>query len=1005
MRFRVLGSLDVLGADAPLRSPRLRRLLAALLVQAGAVVSADRLAEVVWGPATPADPTAALHTLVSRLRAAFRDAHLDADAELLTRAPGYLLRVPRDQLDATRFEDLLASARARLPDRPAQAAGRLDEALALWRGPAYAEFADDDFARAETARLQELRLAAEEQRVDAALALGRHGEAVSRLEPLIAEHPLREQPHARLILALSRAGRVAEALGAYQAFRRRLADELGLEPSATLQRLQLDILRRQPDPDGTPADPGTPAQTPSGPPAGNLPVPATPLVGRQEELRAVLAALRQARVVTLTGPGGVGKTRLAVEAAARAATHHPGGAWLCELAAVTDPGAVDQLTATLLGVQQRRGRTVLERLVEFLRPQHLLLVVDNCEHVLDAAATLVQALVHGSPGVSVLATSREPLGVDGEHVRPVPPLAVPDAAGGADPARAGQAAAVELFRRRAEAAHPGFTLTDATLGPVAEICRRLDGVPLALELAATRVPSMTPHEILERLQDRFRLLRSGRRIAQARHRTLRGLVDWSYELLTEAERHVFDRVSVFAGDFPVEAAEDVAACAGVDPAEVLDLLAALVDKSMVATAADHPPAPGPARTRYVLLDTLRHYGRDRLAERGEDHDARRAHADHHVRLAETAGRRLRGPDEAGAATTLTRAMDELRAAHSWALANDPPLALRLSAATVWQAESGIVSELFTWAQRAADAAAAAAPRHPLLPLVHASAAAGARFRGDLDRGNALGERALAATTGPDDPARAYPLHVLHEIALFEGRLEDAKALGADAERLARHHGDLHLAALAVCDTALAHAYAGATTRALALADDGRRLAEETGNPSARGWVTYVLGETLARDDPDQAIALLEEAIALGRTLHNHYLAGVALVSAASLRGRHGDPHTALRLFRDVIRHWHRVGNWTQQWTTVRNLTELLARLGAHEAAAVLHGAVTTSSTAAPLFGADAERLAATARTLRRRLGQDAFRHAAARGAELSDDDAVAHACSVIEHALAGTAAR
>lgn len=351
MRFRVLGTLELANgrvdgaASAALRSARLRRLLAVLIVHAGAVVSVDRIADVIWGDAPPVHPDNAVHNLVSRLRGALREAGADPSDQLalLTRAPGYLLQAPRDAIDAWRFEDLVASARATAGDRPDRAIEVFDAALALWHGPAYAEFADEDFARAETTRLEELRVAAVEDLVETTFALGRSSEAIPRLETLVTTYPLRERPHAQLMVALYRAGRQANALQVYRDYRNRLDDELGLEPSAALQRLESDVLRQDPALDGPPPMPaaavvGPPPATP-GPPPGNLPPTLPDLVGRDDTLERVSDTLATARLVTLIGPGGVGKSSLALHVAVRA-QGHPDGVWLCELAAVTEPAAV-----------------------------------------------------------------------------------------------------------------------------------------------------------------------------------------------------------------------------------------------------------------------------------------------------------------------------------------------------------------------------------------------------------------------------------------------------------------------------------------------------------------------------------------------------------------------------------------------------------------------------------------------------------------------------------------
>lgn len=816
--------------------------------------------------------------------------------------------------------------------------------------PAYAEFVDDDFARAEAGRLEELRLLAREERAEAALLLNRPDEAVERLDELVAAHPLRERPHGQLMRALYRTGRQADALAMYREHQTRPRDELGLEPSPALRALHGEILRHDPSlgmstgPSAA-AVPGAATEA-----TGNLPPAGAPrLVGRDELLSAVTAAVGTVRLVTLTGPGGVGKSALALHAALTVdRAGWPDGVWLCELAAVNDPAAVVQAVTTDLGVAQRQGLALTDRLVEYLRPKRLLLVLDNCEHVVETAARLVNAVLRGCPGVVVLATSREPLGLAAEQVRPVPPLAVP-ASVVTDVAGARRSAAVTLFVERAEAAAEGFALTDGNAGAVAELCRRLDGLPLAIELAATRMRSMTAAEAVERLSARVRFLRSGKRIAAERHRTLRAVVDWSYRSLDDRERRVFARLSVFAGSFGLAAAERVTATPDVlDPVDVADAIAALVDKSMVLVARD----TGAAVSRYTLLETLRSFGRDRLAEHGDLDATHRAHAAYHVDLVGLLP--LSGPDVAGAADTITRCLDELRLAHGWSLGHDTDLAVRLVAALADYAELRMVPEVAHWAEQATAAAQQdrALQDHPLFPVAYGVAAGGARFRGDLARAANLAQRGLATATVQ---ARRLPLYMLGEVALFEGRMAECERVSAEAERLAEAAGDDLRATLAGTNRVLARAYSGDTTGAVALAGTVRDRAERDGNPVAIAWARYAAGEARLETEPDVAVTLIEDALARAETLTDRYLTGVALVSAASLRGRYGDPHRALPLFSEVMRRWHAAGDWTHQWTTVRNVIELPARIGADEPAAVLHGALASRTTSTPTFGADAAR--------------------------------------------------
>jgi predicted ATPase len=630
---------------------------------------------------------------------------------------------------------------------------------------------------------------------------------------------------------------------------------------------------------------------------------------------------------------------------------------------------------TALGAQRRQELSVTERIVEFLRPLRMLLLLDNCEHVTTPVAQLVTAVAGRCAGVTVLATSREPLGVDGERVRPVRPLPVPTP-GVTDPDAMAGAAAVRLFADRAAAASAGFTLDASNAAAVAELCRGLDGLPLALELAASRLRAMSPAEIVARLDARFGLLSGGRPAAPARHRTLRALVDWSYELLDDAERRAFIRVSVFAGPFTLDAAEAV--CPEPDVAGVV---AGLVDRSMLT--ADTRATP----TRYTLLETLRAYARERLAATGTEDAVRRMHAEHVVAVAEAADRGLRGPDEAGWVGELVRTTPDLRAAHRWALDHDLGLAGRLSAALAWFAKFHMPPEVSAWAEQVAEAAI----RDPDRPVVRLTAvlgvaAAGARTRGDFGRAEELAAR---ATDTADDPDLRYLLMVRSGLALFHGRLDVADRLAERAARLATEVADPAWCAHAVANRSMAAAYRGDPDTARELAGQAAEIAATTGNPTATGWACYAHGEALAGADPPRAIPFFERSRAVATSVQNRYLAGVALVSLAAAQGRLDNPVTALRLLTEVIDHWHAAGNRTQQWTTIRNLVEILVRLGADERAAVLDAGVTGSPTAAPAFGEVAARLDDVRAVLRDRLGPAAFRAAADRGAALDDDEVVA----------------
>ncbi|MBE1533882.1 BTAD domain-containing putative transcriptional regulator [Actinomadura algeriensis] len=670
MRFGVLGALAVWtddGALVPVPGIKVRALLADLLAHEGRPVPADRLIDDLWGEALPGNPAGALSAKVSQLRRVLEDAEPGARAIVQSRPAGYLLAAEAARVDARRFESLVDEARGAAA--PKARADLLGEALGTWRGAAFADFADEPFARPAAARLEELRLTALEEHAEVRLELGEHGPVAGELAAAVAAHPLRERLRAVHMRALYRAGRQHEALEGFARFRELLADELGLDPGAELTSLHGAILRRDPVLDARSA------------PRSNLPVPPTALIGRAGAVADVRARLGTDRLVTLTGPGGVGKTRLAVEVASGLADAFADGVWLVELAALDRaavPDPADAVTA-VLDVHDAPGGpgTPVDRLAAALAGRRLLLVLDNCEHVVEQAAGLAERLLRRVPGLRVLATSREPLGPPGEVVWAVPPLDVPARDGPDDPAALARSGAVRLFAARAEAAARGFRLDGETAAAVAVLCRRLDGIPLALELAATRVRTLGVAGLVARLDDRFRLLATGHRGAPPRQRTLTAMIDWSWDLLAEPERAVLRRLSVHADGCAVDAAEAVCAGAGVPAEEVLDLLVRLVDRSLVVLVERPGEEP-----RYRLLESVAAYGADRLRDAGEHALVRSRHSEYYAGLAERAD--LRGAGQTSWLRTLDAEAANLRAALDTAVADAAAdRALRLVGALAW----------------------------------------------------------------------------------------------------------------------------------------------------------------------------------------------------------------------------------------------------------------------------------------------------------------------------------
>jgi predicted ATPase/DNA-binding SARP family transcriptional activator len=694
VRVGILGPLEVrddAGTLLPVGGARLRALLIRLAIADGRAVSVERLAEDLWDGQGPADAANAVQALVSRLRGAVGRNAVEFGPV------GYRLTVGQDGVDAHAFEQQVGTGRRALAGgRPAEAASLLAEALGQWRGPALADVADAPFAAAAITRLSELRLAALEDRIDAELVLGRGTELVPELQELTAEHPLRERLRGQLMRALQAAGRQADALTAYEDIRQALAEQLGVDPSPALAAVHLAILRGEPPPQPPSAarPPAAPTAQPA--PAGqelpvtNLPAQLTSFVGREQELQRVGKLLGEARLVTLTGSGGAGKTRLSVEASARLAEQWPDelsdGVWFVPLAAVRDALDVPQAVLAALGLQETAwpadpgeaarlaALPALDRLTDALTSRRLLLVLDNCEHVAVAAARLAGRVLAAAPGVRILVTSREPLGVTGETLCPVPSLELPPEE--ADASEAARSPAVRLFADRAAAVRPGFALDEATAGPVVRICRALDGIPLAIELAAARLRALTAAQVADRLDDRFRLLSVGDRAALPRHQTLRAVVDWSWELLDEPERTVLRRLSVFSGGATPASAEHVCALDG-DHREVIDLVAALVDKSLVMATGEH-------EVRYQLLETVRAYAADRLAEAGEAHRARTAHAEFFLALAERAEPELRSRDQLVWLNRMTVEHGNFSAALRHVIAaGDVASALRFVGALAW----------------------------------------------------------------------------------------------------------------------------------------------------------------------------------------------------------------------------------------------------------------------------------------------------------------------------------
>ncbi len=803
MEIRVLGPVELVGADGPVRLAAMpRRLLAALVADRGKTRTVDVLIEALWADRPPGDAAKVLQLYVSRLRKA-----LPQGAWIRTDSSGYALQLEEEVLDAARFERLLAEARSVGDEgNTSLAVSLLGRALSLWRGQAFGELAYEDFARAEAERLEELRLLAVEEQSEAQLRLGRHAAVVGQLRELAVAHPVRERMQAQLMVALYRCSRQTEALDVYASLQVRLREELGLEPGDELRALQRRILQHDPTLAVAPAATERLA---------GLPAPPNRLLGRERELGELRRLLlhERVRLLVLTGAGGSGKTRLAVEAAGQAASSFANGACLVELAPLRDPELVLGAIARALALDAVPGKDRYETLAEALRPRELLLVLDNAEH-LRAATPLYVRLLAQAPRLSLLVTSRAVLHLSGEYVYPVEPLAEP--------------AAVALFTERAREADPRFQPASDEQA-IRQICRRLDGLPLALELTASHTRTLTPSELLDRLEPRLPLLIGGPRDLPARQQTLRATLEWSYDLLSEDEQRDLRRLAVFAGGSTLGAAEAVC---NTTP----ERLATLIEHNLLQRRTT------PAGSRYTMLETVREYATEQLDQTDDAQLLRQRHAEWCCGLAEglfsPPGHR-RGPDNEEAFQRLAEDYDNVQSALAWAWAqNEDELGLRLGAASFrfWR-ERAVFHDAVAWLEFAAPRIRHAPPAVQLqalkvagliaffiladtetsdrywadahtvaeelgeadeLPWIERRRAAAAWERGELERALVLFEEALsrARERGERGDSEAEALHLLGDILRDLGRFDEAERALLDADAIFRelHGADVFVAA-------------------------------------------------------------------------------------------------------------------------------------------------------------------------------------------------------------------
>jgi predicted ATPase/DNA-binding SARP family transcriptional activator len=894
VELRVLGPVELADDEGgPVALPaKQRRVLAALAVDPGKTRTVDCLTDATWGRPSPRNPAKALQLYVSRLRKV-----LPAGIRIRTDSAGYLLELDDDILDAARFERLLSEAEVALQEGNARlAASMLGRALLIWRGPAFGELGYEDFARAETERLEELRLHATEERLDARLQLGAHTVLLAELRELAVAHPLRERIQAQLMTALYRSGQQSQALDVYGAVQARLRDQLGLDPGPELRELQRRVLTHDASLllDSDPPDR-----------RASLPASATPLLGRERELRelAELLETRRTRLIVLAGAGGSGKTRLALEAARRQATSFADGAALVELAPIRDPSLVTGTISSTLGL---RGHTdePLEALVAALHGHELLLVLDNAEH-LPTAAPLYSEILSRLPRLTLLVTSRSVLHISGERVYPVEPLTGD--------------AAVELFLERAHEADPRFHPDASGESTIRQICDRLDRLPLAIEIAASRTRALTTGELLHRLDPLLPLLTGGQHDLPERQQTVRATIEWSYGLLEEDDRRDFARFSVFAGGGTLEAAEAVCDI-------TIERLAALVDEHLIRRTIT---ADG---SRFDMLETIREFAREQLESSGEQEVMRRRHADHYLTLAGEAAPEIeRGRPEV-ALKRLAADHDNLRAAlDTLETLRDTQGVLALSGSLwpFWMVR-GHVGEARRSLERAlaADPRATRARARALATAAQLIAVAGPCDAPNLATARSRAQEALQINVATDDrPGAALSRWALAWLAEREGNLASALDLFEASVTAFRALADDHFVLAGETHRAFLYEQLGEHQRARSLHDDNLRHARSLGNKRVEaltlgGLATYAIAEGRLGD----AWEMVESAYVIHQRFGFAAFLSVDLVRFAAILVRAGEANSAAQLAARAARVAEELTAVDEPWTArERNETTALIR--------------------------------------------------------------------------------
>jgi len=959
--LRLLGPLELVLDGSPVApgGQKQRALLAYLVLHDGEPVSIGSLVEAVWGHDAPDGAVRSLRTYVSNLRGL-----LGPSVDLKGEQGAYSLTLRSIETDVDHFRQRVTEAGSAEGAHEIRAI--LESALELWRGPFLGDM-DRPWVQEESSVLEAERRIATARWAEATIGDGEPEIVIPAVERLVSESPLDERLGGLLMRAMYMSGRQADALSVFRRLRTGLAEELGVEPGPELVKLEEQILLHHESMIGDE-------------PRWLLPAPASGLIGRSVEIEQLLARVQEVRLLTLTGPGGVGKTRLALEVGRRVIEEGERLVFFADLSAVQDASAVDAVLASSVGVQPHPDTGPLASLVQYLRPRASVIIVDNCEHVAGSVARAIASLVRGCPDVTIIATSRSPLHIDGEFEWRTPSLALPD----------GPDASIEVLERwpavslLLERAPSSFVATDDNIGDVVELCRSLDGLPLALELAAARLGSMTPKEIAATLG-------SGLTTSQAdaagdsRHATLDATIGWSFGLLSDQSRELLIRLGVMTGRFLLEDVLSVCASGAESPEGVRDQLSDLVDRSLVMAETSG------ARTRYRLLETIRRFC---LGHLGEDELAlRERHADHFARLAQVEGARLLTEEEGEAITELSSAHDNLRGAISWAMeSGNMTSASRIVAALpdggYWRSRS----ELSGWARWVWERTT---PDHSLWQAICGSAARGAWVEGRFDDAIRFGQGGTHAA-GTVVAMSGHPDDVVADVALYRGDARKTLDHYAGVAEAAAEARDLNREVWATYYVAVTNAVLGRPIEATHAAKRTLSGAREIGNPTALSFALYANGLAVKHQMPAEATAMFEEAVRMADSVENDWFGGIARMELASVNATHGDLDSAFKDFAAVVDHWYRAGDDTQLRHTWRYLVGALNDVGLSDEAAILSGALlahTGSTLTHPRHKVLKE--------LQEDLGDAQYTRLTVRGSIMSIPELVSVSLEAIDAALAG----